>query len=68
MKKSNVIETFLKMVVVLYLSIVALFAAILCFIRCVVPKIKLDIPSPKSFPIVGHVPYMIGLNNEGENN
>ncbi|CAO1384627.1 unnamed protein product [Diamesa serratosioi] len=50
-------------VVVVYLSIVALIAAILCFIRCV-PKMKLDIPSPKSWPIIGHVPYMIGLNNE----
>jgi len=42
--------------IVLFLIIYALIDAY--------PKIKLDIPSPPSIPIIGHVHKVIGLDTE----
>lgn len=52
-------------VLIVLLSFVALFAAIMCYIKNI-PKMRLNIPSPMVLPIIGHAHMMIGLNNEGE--
>lgn len=51
-------------VVFIFLAFVAIFAAILCFIKNY-KKIQLDIPAPNALPIIGHAHLIIGLNNEG---
>jgi hypothetical protein len=47
------------------IGFIALFVLIYILID-VYPKWKLDIPSPPSYPILGQLPYVIGLDTEGE--
>ena len=51
-------------VVFVFLVFLAIFTAILCFMKNY-RKIMLDIPAPKALPLIGHAHLMIGLNNEG---
>lgn len=46
------------------LAIIALFLFIYVLIDAY-PKYKLDIPSPPSLPIIGHLHKVIGVNTEG---
>ena len=56
----------------LTMALIALIVGIICIVlSCVYfriinkKKYELNIPSPMSLPIIGHVHHMIGLNTEG---
>lgn len=57
-------EDIIMGVVFVFLVFLAIFTAILCFMKNY-RKIMLDIPAPKALPLIGHAHLMIGLNNEG---
>lgn len=54
------------------MALIALIVGIICIVlSCVYVRIinkkkyELNIPSPMSLPIIGHVHHMIGLDTEG---